>query len=190
MNRTRRRGFASIVLIVLIAICGLLIYVIFFAPHPHAGEWPPAACKGNLKQIGAAATLYENTHGTLPNEDGLAFLEALYDQGRGIGINAEIFVCPSSNETPALPGHSLQADNVSYLGYRNRTDPLPIDGLARNGSRVPIAAERQAHHWDDRSYMVLFWDGHVETIDKEVFENEVQTSGFMAGKTMRSVLSD
>ncbi len=110
-----------------------------------------------MRQIGLAVQMYANDHGG-------QFPERLEDLlPAGIDITPEVFVCPSSSDTPATaPTTQQSATRMSsepghlsyvYLG-KGLTD--------KAGADVLLAYEPVGHH-GDKSHL-LFVDGRVEFV--------------------------
>ena len=191
MKRPRNAGNTVLIIAIVAGSLSLGMSPIVFQPTIRkllVGDQERAFCTANLRELGRAVLRYQHDHGTLPPRDGIDFLESFHDKGDGV-LNPGTLICKAEEVVPTRRGKALTTANVAFLAYRNRTVPLPIAEFDREGSRIPIAADRNGETHGG-VYQVLFWDGHVETIDREGFENEIQTGGFMDGKTLQSVLSD
>jgi hypothetical protein len=108
-------------------------------------------CRKTLRAIGQACLLYSNENrGQLPNS--LGQLVVTQD------VTSEVFVCPSSDDTPAR-GHSLEerAANLAKPGHASYVAALhPAD------DRVPFVLfyEPMRNHGD--GFHAVYSDGHVE----------------------------
>jgi prepilin-type processing-associated H-X9-DG protein len=112
-------------------------------------------CAANLKQIGLALQLYSNENrGRFP--DGPEGLLLTQD------ITPEVFVCPSTNDSPA-PGVELpkQAANLQTGGHDSYVY-LGKGKTATTPANVVLVYEIMNNHHD--GFNALFGDGHVEFI--------------------------
>ena len=76
---------------------GLFVTYQTLAPvhgSPSRGQAPQERCVNNLRQIGLACLMYANEHAN-------QFPDTLSEVLRDEDITPEVFVCPSSNDTPA-----------------------------------------------------------------------------------------
>ncbi len=106
-----------------------------FGDHPYR-----RACASNLRQIGAALSIYQTRNdGALPDADGVAFLSRLRETE--ILGDPKVFLCLNSGEE-AASARALRKGTCSYLGRRNTGDLR----------------------------LVLFADGHVEEVLEEAFQ--------------------
>lgn len=127
--------------------------VVMPAINPPRSQHPRVKCSSNMRQIGLAIVMYANEHGG-------AFPENLHEILEKEDITAEVFVCPSSNDTRAVgpttravldefdtPGHC----SYIYLGkgLDDKCDP-----------QTPVLYEPPSIHHGGMN--VLFADGHVE----------------------------
>jgi prepilin-type processing-associated H-X9-DG protein len=112
-----------------------------------------------MKQIGLAIAMYSN------NEKGQAFppdLKTLFDTQ---DLTAAVFVCPSSNDTPA-PGTTKSAIEASLLAPGHMSYVYVGDAL--NAAASPdtvVLYENPADHLNE-GMNVLFADFHVEWVSK------------------------
>jgi predicted Zn finger-like uncharacterized protein/prepilin-type processing-associated H-X9-DG protein len=109
-------------------------------------------CASNMRQIGQALMSYSaNNRGALPPD-----LQTLANT-MPAGIDATFFVCPSSNDAPAIgTPYTLGTGTLSYV-Y------VPSPSLTKMGtpSKTIVLYEPMANH-DNDGTNVLFGDGHVE----------------------------
>src|SRR5262245_14428884 len=64
--KVRRRGFTLVELLVVLAIIGLLLAIVLPAVQAAREAAHRLSCANNLKQLAAAALLYEDAQGSLP----------------------------------------------------------------------------------------------------------------------------
>jgi prepilin-type processing-associated H-X9-DG protein len=153
----RRPGVRrSIWLMAAIAIVLVLLLASFLQPslNSRGGEAPRPKCANNLRQIGLACLMYANEHsGQYP--------DSLSTVLRDEDITSGVFVCPSSNDTPAQ-GPTTQAivanltagGHLSYIYVGKRLT------TAASADTV-LAYEPLTNHGGD-GMEVLYADGHVE----------------------------
>ncbi len=152
--RPRRRGLGRLLAICFAGFCLVFAAAVLSSGHPQSRA--PALvvqCASNMRQIGLAMMMYANEHGG-------AFPESLHEILEKEDITAEVFVCPSSNDTRAVgpttravldefdsPGHC----SYIYLGkgLNDQCDP-----------GTPVLYEPPSIHHGGMN--VLFADGHVE----------------------------
>jgi prepilin-type processing-associated H-X9-DG protein len=131
-------------------------------------------CAGNLRQIGQGILMYANENrGQFP--DTLDRVMATQD------LTADVFVCPSSQDTPA-PGATAQAQaqglskggHLSYVyvgkGMTSRILSSP------NAGRTVVAYEPMTNHRNDGTN-VLFADGHVEFLPAAQAKSVIAAAG-------------
>ncbi|MBI4617436.1 MAG: hypothetical protein HY720_27745 [Planctomycetes bacterium] len=114
-----------------------------------------ARCKSNLKQIGLGSILYADEHRDRYPPFGPAFWDGVREELE----DPMCYVCPSTGD---------DAGDTSYATWSGG-EPLTSAQLARNGSRVPLAWDKDIeNHGDVRN--VLFHDGHVEQFQEDDFQ--------------------
>jgi len=113
-------------------------------------------CASNMRQIGQALLLYSNENrGAYPADFGPLLLTQ--------DITSEVFVCPSSNATPAPGGNTPQAvavlpQHCSYVYLPGHNNAAPAN--------VVIVYEPMTNHDGDGSNF-LWGDGHVSFETKQ-----------------------
>jgi hypothetical protein len=140
---------------VVVAVVGLLLLVAIGLAVSSLGRARETAhrakCRKIMRAIGQACLLYSNENrGRLPQS--LGQLVVTQD------VTTEVFVCPSSDDTPAR-GHSLEerAVNLAKPGHASYVAALhPAD------ERVPFVLfyEPMSNHGD--GFHAVYSDGHVE----------------------------
>ena len=162
-----RRAVAWTVSTVAIVVVAALIGTAFIPIRNGSQTAPRAKCASNEHQLGLGMLLYQQDHvGHYP--DSLAAILSAEQ------IGPEVFVCPSSADTPAalptppagedrpttrraaaalgVPGHL----SYVYFGHADWTDAtVPADAI--------VLAEPPSNHGGDGSD-VLFGDGHADWI--------------------------
>jgi prepilin-type processing-associated H-X9-DG protein len=112
-----------------------------------------AKCASNMHQIGLAILLYQNENRqeyppdltTLVKNEQLAF---------------PVFVCPSSNDTPATTLAELETGGHCSYKYL-----YPGPGSQNVGSTTAVLYENSSDHMNDGTN-ILFGDGHVEWLNR------------------------
>jgi prepilin-type processing-associated H-X9-DG protein len=108
-------------------------------------------CAANERSIGQAILLYENDfHGQYPPD--------LVTLAKTESVPLSVFVCPSSNDTPASsPDTLMSGGHCSYVylgkGLTSQSDPITV-----------VLCENSSDH--DKGGNLLYADGHVEFDDK------------------------
>jgi prepilin-type N-terminal cleavage/methylation domain-containing protein/prepilin-type processing-associated H-X9-DG protein len=138
------KGFTIIELLIVIAVIGLLVALLFPAVQAARESARKQSCSSNLKQLGIATHAYESSHGVLPNGGGSVHINLLaqLDQAAmaadfsvdyfGAEVRQQyarlpVFICPSQ----PTPG-------VTVTNYGMNWGPMP------NGE--PIGGFGEFHH--------------------------------------------
>ena len=138
-------------------------------------------CASNLRQIGQAVLLFANEHnGNFP--DSAEQLLAHAD------LTSDVFVCPSSSDTPAPGADSkTRANNLTrggHLSYVYVGKGLSaVTGPGATGKAV-VAYEPLSNH-SNGGINVLFADGHVEFFNAPQAQRII--ADLQAGKNPTSV---
>jgi prepilin-type processing-associated H-X9-DG protein len=115
-------------------------------------------CASNMRQIGQALLLYANDNrGVYPAD----FVPLLLTQD----ITSQVFICPSTNGTPASPGGTPQQQAAALLPQHCTYVYLPGHNNAA-GADVVIVYEPITNHDGDGSNF-LWGDGHVSFETKQ-----------------------
>ena len=136
--------------------CGCMISIMFPSLNRAREMAGRVKCASNLRQIGQAVQMYANVHGGQYPDT----IEQLMVAG---DLDAIVFVCPSSKQTPA-PGATVSAQSANlskgghlsyvYVGKGMNT----VSGPGSMATAV-VAYENATDHADGVN--VLFGDGHV-----------------------------
>jgi prepilin-type processing-associated H-X9-DG protein len=116
-------------------------------------------CMTNLRQIGTAMMLYANeNNGAYPDTIG-----GLMDQP----ITTAVLVCPSSTDTPALPGATPKATGANVEAGGHLSYVYLGKGLTnRAQADLVLVYEPMANHHNS-GMSVLYGDGHVEFLNAQ-----------------------
>ena len=113
-------------------------------------------CASNLRQIGQAMLLYANENrGAYP--DTIEPILATQD------ITSEVFVCPASNDTAALPGATNQQQAAALKSGRHLSYVYCGKGQNNSSSADAVLVyENPMNHTGGKDGMNILWgDGHV-----------------------------
>lgn len=161
------------IVLAVVVVCGGIPMAIIFPSFGRAREAANRVkCAANLKQIGLAMLMYQNTNqGMLPNR-----LDVLvYNTGPGGGedIDGSVFVCPRDDKnTPSTAtGQQLAADlrsngHLSYVYYfQNKRQRK---GVIHGGNEVVMYEPLSDHNNEGANF--LFADGRVDFLKKRTAE--------------------
>lgn len=169
---SRHEGFTLVELLVVIAIIGVLAGLLLPAVRSARASSKNAACKNNLRQMGIALDLHNDTYGNYPvdGKNGygigvflLPYLEQrpLYEQlnprqKQGVNFKAtnsgltgttlEVFICPSIGKKPRSGSSSGQGN---YIGSTNLFSKLTIydDILDGESNTIAMGETVSGHPW-------------------------------------------
>ncbi len=144
---------------VLIVMCGYG----FFGPYGHS---PRSACSNNLKQIGMAVEVYRDNHsGKFPPVGSWNSAVIKYSDHKSI------LYCPEADKS--MPSYAMNS-RLSGVTIDDVADPsatvlvfesIPGKDLFGGPGLLPSPARHGRS--GDRSYVVLFCDGHVKSLNNE-----------------------
>jgi prepilin-type processing-associated H-X9-DG protein len=137
---------AGVILLCVVVGFGMLIAILLPSLNKARETANRAKCASNMHRIGLAIIMYQRAN----NQEYPPSLTVLATQS---AVSPDIFVCPSSNDTPAAslaqvetPGH------CSYIYYgRGDVNPSATD---------VVLSENDSDHVDGMN--LLFGDGHAE----------------------------
>ena len=110
-----------------------------------------AKCASNMHQIGLGILLYQQDHQQQYPPD----LATLWQTEQ---LSGPVFVCPSSNDTPAAsPAQLTSGGHLSYVYLPPAPNTVP-------NANAPVLYENGADHGNDGTN-VLFGDGHVSWLN-------------------------
>jgi prepilin-type N-terminal cleavage/methylation domain-containing protein/prepilin-type processing-associated H-X9-DG protein len=184
----RRNGFTLVEILVVAAMIGTLVSLLFPAVQAARESARRTHCKSNLRQIGLALTQYLDRQGergkfpfaaNLPVTDNPDHLPSLFDVlADYCEHNLELFHCSSDvfeapHDKPELAQYStwFQREGGSYeypsLIFAGRTRQQILDSpMAYGGSKtVWVVYDRDVFHGspgDDGSRNFAYLDGHVD----------------------------
>lgn len=180
-----REAFTLIELLVVIAILAVLAAILFPVFSRAREKGRQASCMSNLKQLGAALTMYTDDHdGTYtrgqfwPFDDSHTWIDAVGPYVK----NRAVFVCPTGARDPYGYGY-----NIAYWGWGDLLDGMHgiNDITPVHQSQVPQPAETiwvvdMGRYWGcglefgieeplrrhNGGANVLFVDGHVKWLQE------------------------
>jgi hypothetical protein len=146
-----------------VALALLLLFALIFIAN-HLGAYKALEqsnrvyCASNMRQIGQAIAMYSNDHGGRFPDD-LETVLANED------VSADLFVCPSSSDTPPRPGPTTQATAAGLRQPGHCSYIYLGKGLADHAVTpdTVLLYEPLADHGGE-GMNVMFGDFHVEWI--------------------------
>jgi prepilin-type N-terminal cleavage/methylation domain-containing protein/prepilin-type processing-associated H-X9-DG protein len=207
----RSAAFTLIELLVVMAIIATLAALVVPMLFRSTEVADRASCTNNLKQIYQALVVYRSEKGKnryYPRYDGKKFIAALYR--KGVLEDAAVLICPSTDddnnkgEDLGGMGSDTRAEvpqgTVSYAGRRNarnstftitkaRMKKTPITQIAVAGDGLVRVEDGWLFPHGDQ-VIVLFLDGHVETLDVQEDLKDVRKIGDGATKPLDGLSND
>ncbi|MGB7158458.1 MAG: DUF4190 domain-containing protein [Tepidisphaeraceae bacterium] len=123
-------------------------------------------CASNMKQLGLAILLYAN-------ENRGAYPETIEQLLLTQDITADIYVCPSTNDTKAT-GADAQAIINDMASGGHQSYVYVGKGLTNNLPAETVVAYEPMTNHDGDGTNILFGDGHVEFLGKAEAEKVIQ----------------
>ena len=115
------------------------------------------SCANNLRQIGLACLMYANVHAD-------QYPDTLSTVLRDEDITSDVFVCPSSNDTPAT-GPTTQAIVANLTAGGHLSYIYVGKGLTSAAPSGAVLAYEPLTNHGGAGMEVLYADGHVEFQD-------------------------
>jgi prepilin-type processing-associated H-X9-DG protein len=144
-----------------VVVCGCMASILLPSLNRAREAAQRVKCASNLRQVGQAIHMYANENGgTFP--DTLDRVLATQD------LTADVYVCPSSSDTPA-PGANAQAQAAAlskggHLSYVYVGKGMTSQILTSpNAGRTVLAYEPMTNHRND-GCNILFADGRVQFV--------------------------
>ena len=186
-NRSQS-GMTLIEVLVVVAVIGVLVALIYPALKAGVGSANRVKCLGNLRQIGVAAELYTQEHNNrFPDINAWAMELCPYFSFK-ISIEnlpthtKTIFWCPSANPAqvdPSPNGTLTYGIGMGYAGMNriaqlsNNGQPVVLSKLAAffdaSGKNVWDTTPERVSVRHGACYNVLFADGHAESLQNQQY---------------------
>ncbi len=146
----------------IILIGSLFLLSVFLPPSSKIGPRASARvhCASNLRQIGQAMLLYANDNGSKYPDH----IEDLLVEE----IAPVAFVCPSTNDTASAAGPTTQATQANFVTPGHCSYIYLGKGFTTAASAETILAYEPLKNHDGDGSNVLFGDGHVEFVEKQL----------------------
>ena len=144
MKKSQR--FTLIELLVVVAIIGILAAMLMPTLGKARERARQAACKNNLKQIGAALMMYaDDNDGAIPQSWSVSVDAHLAPDY----IDIQVFSCPSAGTTASQSDYTYSGIGRSFRDSKPTTTILMMDGYNN-------------HINNNNHQNVLYLDGHVD----------------------------
>ncbi len=158
-------AFTLLELVVVIAIIGILFFIIVPYAWKSIEVGRAATCTAQLRQIGAGLNLYLADHDqTMPTLKG-----GRASTGESVPVldtvllpyvtDKRVFACPSDSKIARVTGTSYFW-NTALNGQRVST--LDFMKLTEDPSRIPLMSDKEGFHpYLDKKVNILYADGHA-----------------------------
>lgn len=158
-------AFTLLELIVVIAIIGILFFIIVPFAWKSIEVGRAATCTAQLRQIGAGLNLYLADHdqtmptlkgGRASSSEGVPVLDTIL---LPYVADKRVFACPSDSKIARTTGTSYFW-NTALNGQRVST--LDFMKLTADPSRIPLMSDKEGFHpYLDKKVNILYADGHA-----------------------------
>jgi len=166
MRRTRSGAFTLLELIVVMAVIGMLVAIIFPVYQRSAAGSKAVACTGNLRQLGVALNAYLNENNMkMPTlqiarqstKDNVPVIDDTLDKYLP---DKRVFACPADNQGLAATTGTSYWWNVALNGQAVAN--LNFLSFVTDSTHIPILADKGGFHpYLDNKVNILYADGHV-----------------------------
>ncbi len=174
-GRRADAGFSLVEILVVITLIGLLMTFGYSAIRGAMENGRVVKCQNNLDQIGQALLSYKNIRnkGRWPADGGIRFLLTLHRHREVTGRDAEIFLCPGTDDRNDLgPDRSIgssyedweqiTSDSISYAGRDVGAYPIRGSDL---GDEVLAADDHEFGPNHAVTTNILYGSGAVVAFD-------------------------
>lgn len=167
-----RRGFTLVELMVVMAIMGVLVGMLFPAVQYARASARRTQCQSQLHQMGIAMDQYMDARGTQAKYPDVGILKSVTPDkptiaevlGKFAENNKQLWNCPS--DTDFFPKEGLSYEfPVSRLSKKTRQQALKSSTGVRSSTTVWILYDFECFHGtegDPGSRNFLYMDGHVD----------------------------
>jgi prepilin-type N-terminal cleavage/methylation domain-containing protein len=210
-SKIRATAFTLIELLVVMAIIATLAALVVPMLFKSTETADQAKCQSNLRQMYLALTDYKAKKGKkrfFPRFDGKKFVAALYRQG--ILEDARVLICPSTDDENAKgedlggmgsdPRAEVPRGTVSYAGRRNaKGSPYTVSKARMKkvpSTEIAMVADGLVQVEDSWEFphadlvLVLYLDGHVDSVDVDEDLKGVKKIGEGAEKPLDGLSND